>query len=154
ALTPRCGAARILDTSTPEAGPYRPETPRRSEGQDRKRQPRAGLHWQLTRFLALQDAINVRRCAPKIIDQVISIGQQATDCSELTVWIDGREVVARLQRCDLDAMGIREGIRHHDQAAIRRASLVGNNGLELGPVVNWCCDRLYCEGHSGSFEWI
>src|SRR5262249_10406472 len=38
ALTPRCGAARILDTSTAEAGHYRPKTPRRSKGQDRKRQ--------------------------------------------------------------------------------------------------------------------
>src|SRR5262245_38938195 len=38
ALTPRYGAARILDTSIAEAGHYRPETPRRSEGQDRRRQ--------------------------------------------------------------------------------------------------------------------
>jgi len=52
---------------------------------------------------------------------------QAADCSELTVGIDGREAVAGRQRCDLYAMGIREGIRHHDQAAIRRACLFGND---------------------------
>src|SRR5262249_25860653 len=62
-----------------------------------------GLDWKLSRSLALEDAIDVRRCAPKIIDQVISIGQQAADRSELTVWIDGREAVARRQRCDLSS---------------------------------------------------
>jgi hypothetical protein len=33
-------------------------------------------------------------------------------------------------------MGIREGIRHHDQATIRLASLCGNDGFELGVVAN------------------
>jgi hypothetical protein len=31
-----------------------------------------------------------------------------------TVWIDGRETVVSSQRCDLHAMGVQEGIRHHD----------------------------------------
>jgi len=52
-----------------------------------------GLDWKLARFCALEDAINIRRRASKIIDQVISVGQQAADCGELTVRIDGWEVV-------------------------------------------------------------
>ena len=40
-----------------------------------------GLDWKLVRFRALEDAIDIRRRAPKIIDQVISVGQQAADCS-------------------------------------------------------------------------
>jgi hypothetical protein len=48
-----------------------------------------GLDWKLARFRALEDAIDIRRRAPKIIDQVISIEQQAADCSELTVRTGG-----------------------------------------------------------------
>src|SRR5499427_3172843 len=51
-------------------------------------------------------------------------------------------------------MGIREGIRHHDQATIRLAGLRANDGFELGPVVNRCCDRLHGEGDSGGFEGV
>src|SRR5262245_30865695 len=111
-----------------------------------------GLDWKLARSSTLEDAIDIRRRTPKIIDQVISVGQQAADCSELTVWINGWEAVAGRQRCDLYAMGIRERIRHHDQATIWLASLCGNNGFELGHVANRCSDRLNAEGRSGGFE--
>src|SRR6516225_5121202 len=47
-----------------------------------------GLHWKLARFCALEDAIDIRRRASKIIDQVISVGQQAADSSKLTVRIE------------------------------------------------------------------
>ena len=60
-----------------------------------------GLHGKLARFLALKNAIDIRRRAPKIIGQVISVGQQAAEFSEDTEWIDGRETVASRQRCDL-----------------------------------------------------
>src|SRR6516225_8637972 len=48
-----------------------------------------GLDGKIARLRALEDAIGVDRRAPKIIDQVISIGQQAADCSELTGLLDG-----------------------------------------------------------------
>src|SRR5262249_55510673 len=64
--------------------------------------------------------------------------------------INGRETIASCQRCDFCTMEVREGIRHHDQSAIRLASLSGNHGFEFGPIANRGCDRLYCEGHSGS----
>ena len=51
-------------------------------------------------------------------------------------------------------MGDYEGIRHHDQAAIRRACLCGNDGVELGPIANRCGDRLHCERRSGGFEGV
>src|SRR5262249_51518975 len=38
---------------------------------------------------------------PKIIRQVISVGQQAGGFGEDTVWIHGRETVADRQRCNL-----------------------------------------------------
>jgi hypothetical protein len=50
-----------------------------------------GLDGKLARLRALEDAIDIGRRAPKIIGQVISVGQQAAECSEITVRIDGRE---------------------------------------------------------------
>ena len=64
-----------------------------------------GLDRKLARLLALEDAIGIGRCAPKIIDQVISVGQQAAEFSEDAERIDGRETVASRQRYDLRAMG-------------------------------------------------
>ena len=64
-----------------------------------------GLDRKLARLRALEDAIGIGRRAPKIIEQVISVGQQAADFSEETERIDGRETVASRQRCDLHAMG-------------------------------------------------
>src|SRR6266516_1233593 len=94
---------------------------------------------------ALEDAIGIDRRAPKIIGQVNSVGQQAAEFSEETERIDGRETVASRQRYDLYSMREREVVRHHDQDAIRPASLRGNNGFELGRVVNRCGDRLHPE---------
>src|SRR5262245_59573531 len=75
-----------------------------------------GLDRKLARLRILEDAIGIGRRAPKIIDQVTSVGQQAAELSEGTGRVDGRETVARRQQGDLRAMGDHEGIRHHDQA--------------------------------------
>src|SRR4051794_1162804 len=61
-------------------------------------------------------------------------------------------MIASCQRCDLCAMGIREAIRHHDKGSVWFTCLCGNDGFELGPVVNRCYERFHCEGGSGSFE--
>src|SRR5262249_55826474 len=63
------------------------------------------LDGKLARHRALEDAIGIDRCAPILIDQVISVGQQAAKFSEGTGGIDGRETVPSRQRCDLYAMG-------------------------------------------------
>src|SRR5499427_6570091 len=82
-----------------------------------------GLDRKLARLLTLEDAVDVAGRPPIIIEHVISVGQEATDFSVQTVWIDHRETVASSQRCDLYAMGVQEGIRHHDNAAIRLVCL-------------------------------
>ena len=60
-----------------------------------------GLDGEVARVRALEDAAGIGRRAPKIIEPVESIGQQAAEFSELTVRIDGRKTVASRQRCDL-----------------------------------------------------
>src|SRR6478672_170852 len=69
-----------------------------------------GLDRKLTRLRILEDAIGIGRRAPKIIDQVTSVGQQAAEFSEDTGRIDGRKTVARRQQGDLRAMSDHEGI--------------------------------------------
>src|SRR5262245_51670906 len=86
------------------------------------------LHGKFARLRAHEDAVGVVRRPPEIIDQVISIGEQATAFSEETEWIDGWEAVKCRQCYNLRTMGAREGIRHHDQAAIRRVRMCGNYG--------------------------
>src|ERR1700745_2999835 len=107
---------------------------------------------KFARVLALRKTIGIGRAAPIIIELVNSVGQQAAEFSEDSARIDGREAVASCQRCDLCTMDGREGIRHHDPAAIRRAGLCGNDRFELGHVANGGCDRIHCKGRSGSFE--
>jgi hypothetical protein len=51
-------------------------------------------------------------------------------------------------------MAGREGIRHHNPAAIRLVCLCGDNGVELRCVVNRCGDRLHSEGRSGGFLFV
>jgi hypothetical protein len=53
-----------------------------------------GLDGQLARLRALEDAIDVGRRAPMVIRRVISVGEQATDFSELMERI-GREPLAK-----------------------------------------------------------
>jgi len=55
-------------------------------------------------------------------------------------------------RCDLRAMYIQEGLRHHDKAPTGFARLCGNDRFEQERVVNRRCDRLYCQGRGGGFE--
>src|ERR1700738_4334166 len=79
---------------------------------DRKLELDRGLDRKLARLRLLEDAIGIGRRAPKIIDQVTSVGQQAAGISEYPVRIDGRETVARRQQGNLRAMSDYEGIRH------------------------------------------
>src|SRR5215471_8169531 len=110
---------------------------------DHKLELDRSLDGKLTRRLALEDAIDIRGRLTKLIEPVTSIRQQATEFGEETKRIDSRETVASSQRGDLLAMAAHEAIRHHDQASIRLARLCGNDGFELGRVVDRCGDRLH-----------
>src|SRR6266508_6923911 len=91
-----------------------------------------GLDGKLVRLCALEDAIGIERRAPKRIEPVISVRQQAAKFGEETERVDGRETVASRQRGDLRAVGTREAVRHHDKATVRLARVCSNNGFEFG----------------------
>ena len=83
---------------------------------DRQLELDRGLDRKLARLLALEDAIGLGRRAPKIIEPVKSVGQQATDLGKFTVWIDDGKTVTSRQRYNLCATGGREAIRHYYEA--------------------------------------
>jgi hypothetical protein len=76
------------------------------------------LDWSLDRklawFRAIEDAIDIGCCEPKLIALLASVGQQGAHFSEETPRIDGRQAVASRQRCDFRAMDVQETVRHHD----------------------------------------
>src|SRR5262249_5087004 len=45
-----------------------------------------------------------------------------------------------------------EGIRHHDETAIRLVCLCGNDGFEFGRASNRCDDRLHGKSGGGGLE--
>src|SRR5262249_22831901 len=111
-----------------------------------------GLDGKFAWLRALEDSIDIGRCTPKIIGLVNSVGQQAAGFSEKAEWIDGRDAIASGQRCDLCAIDVHEGVRHHDEPTIRLSSLCGNHGIELRSFANARHNRLNSEGQSGGFE--
>src|SRR6266567_5761989 len=88
-----------------------------------------GLDGKVARLLALEDAIGILCCAPKIINRFISVREQAADFSIEAERTDGRQAVASRQRCDFRAMGVVEGIWHNDKTPIGLACVGGNYGF-------------------------
>src|SRR5215831_16006022 len=119
---------------------------------DRQCELDRALDGKVARLRPLEDTIGIGRRAPKIINLVISVGQQAAKFSPGTEWINGGKTVACGQRDDLRNMSFREGIRHHDQAAIRLACVYANDGCEFGRVTDGRRDRLHCERLCRGFE--
>src|SRR5262249_16416823 len=112
------------------------------------------LNGKLARLRAFKDAIGIGCRPPEIVEWIISVGQQAANFGVDTLWIDSGKAVASSERCDLSPMVDVEPIRHDDQTTIRLLSLYGNNGFELGLVVNGRGDGLHREGPSGVFEGV
>src|SRR5262245_45915010 len=60
--------------------------------------------------------------------------------------------MVRRQRYDLCTMGDREFFIQNYQPTVGLASLSGDDGFKPGLVANWCGERHYPEGRTGSFE--
>ena len=53
------------------------------------------LHWQISRFFALENAIDVAGCEPVLVDQVSPIGDESTGSDEDTIQIDRGSFLGR-----------------------------------------------------------
>src|SRR6266511_2504939 len=96
-----------------------------------------GLDGKLVRLCALEDAIGIERRAPKRIEPVISVRQQAAKFGEETERIDGRETVASRQRGDLRAEITSLAARHRLPAIYPFRFFA-----ELGGLLSYGNDRL------------
>src|SRR5262245_25550667 len=143
----------LVSTLLEEHGHIQAERPRGFEI-DHKVELHRGLDGKITRLGTLEDAIDVRSRAAKVVAHVIPVRQQTTEAAEKAIRINSRQSVASGQRGDLDAVGGGEWTGHHDEATIEFACQRCNDAFQLGPVANRGLDRLHLERCSRSFEWL
>ena len=62
------------------------------------------LHWQISRLLALENAIDVTSCEPVLVNQVGPIRGKSASSDEDTIEVDGGQLVAGRQRDNQIAM--------------------------------------------------
>jgi hypothetical protein len=102
------------------------------------------LHRQVGRLLALEDAIDITRGAPELIDLIGSIADQSAACDIVPVRVDRGQTVLGHKRDNQIAMNDRKSSRRDDEAAIRgtreccnpafdRAGVTRVNGNYLTP---------------------
>src|SRR5215472_2682533 len=69
------------------------------------------LHWQITRLLALENAMHILTCAPADVAGIGSIGHQTSLSDELSIGGNGRHPVLIRQPNDLLAHVNEENVR-------------------------------------------
>src|SRR5215510_8123119 len=77
-----------------------------------------GLHRQVTGLGALEDSVDIGRCAPEEIEQVGAIRDQAAAADEVAKGIGGGQSMLRCQCDDPLAMDRRKDVGHHDHCAV------------------------------------
>jgi hypothetical protein len=92
------------------------------------------LYRQVGGLLTFEDAIDVAGGAPKLVDDVGSVGDQAAVDGEDTQGTDRRQSMPGSQRNDQLAVPDRLGEQRHDQPAVRGSRKRRNRALELARV--------------------
>ena len=77
------------------------------------------LHRKVGRFFALEDAVDVRRCAPVLINIIGTIGNEAAVGDIDSLEVDRRKLMSGRKRNDQIAMNDRQRTSGHDQTAVR-----------------------------------
>ena len=106
------------------------------------------LHRQVGRLLALEDAIDVAGCAPVLVGDVRSVGDQAAAPDEERDRIDRGQSVPSRERDDQLAMHRSSTRSGHDQAAIRGARERRDGALDLADVAH--VDRHHSTPNDGA----
>jgi hypothetical protein len=86
---------------------------------------------QISRLLALEDAIDVAGRAPELIRPIRTVGDQAATGDEEAGGVNRGQAVMGRQRGNQLAMDRRKGAPRHDQAAIRPTRECSNRALDL-----------------------
>ena len=102
---------------------------------DDKFVPGGSLNWEITRFLASQNAIDVC-CRPSpLIDLIGPVGHEPALGCQIPEWINCRQAMVCRQCDDRLAVGNGERIRRDDQTAIRLTGKLGKFALDADTVI-------------------
>src|SRR5262249_57407341 len=77
------------------------------------------LHWQVSWFLAFEDAVDISGRAPVLVYRIRSVGNQAATSDEFALIVDRRQLAPSRQVDDQIAMPDRQRAGRHNQAAVR-----------------------------------
>src|SRR6516164_4064623 len=103
------------------------------------------LHREVGRLLALEDAVDVRCCAPVLVEEIRTIGDQAARGYKNAVDVDGWKFVLCRKGGDLVAMHSRQRASWHDEATIRGTCECRNGALDLAGVARADRAHVYAE---------
>ena len=92
------------------------------------------LHRHVLWFLAPENAIDIRRRLPKLVNEVSPVGHETTVINEVAREINRRQSVPSRQGNEQLAMNIRERAGGYDQASISRVCKGHNSAFDLTRV--------------------
>src|SRR5215472_7877868 len=78
-----------------------------------------GLHRQVGRLLALEDAIDVAGSLPKLIGRILPVGHQSAGSDEGAFEVDGWQLILRRKLDDQVALNHRTWCWQHYQSSVR-----------------------------------
>src|SRR4029077_17695089 len=90
--------------------------------------------WQVGRFFALEDAIDIAGGPSELIELIGPIGHQAAGSNEGAFEVDSGQPVLRGKLDDQVEMNERQPARCNDQTAVRRARECAHRALDLATV--------------------
>src|SRR6266508_3012965 len=93
------------------------------------------LYRKVGRLSAAQNAVDIRRRSPILVDHVRRVGHETAGRDKEAVRVDRRQAMARRERDDEIAMQDAGAIRQHDKASIRQARERLDGALDVGGVI-------------------
>ncbi len=119
---------------------------------DDKFKPDRRLHWKITWLRSFEDTIDIVCRAPVAVEQIISVGDQATSIHEKAMGGDGGQAVPDRQSDDLFAMAHGKSLGQQDEAATWLACERVQDVFDLSFVVNWGCAKFYRMSSGGTLS--
>src|SRR5262245_23294927 len=110
------------------------------------------LDGQLARPFTLENTIDIRSRAPRLVDKVGAVGQQAASISVVSRSINCRHSMSRHQRIDHCSMTRRKYVGYDDETGGRIACQCGNCALDSRFIIHDGPDQLYANGRRCSFQ--
>src|SRR5262245_8223466 len=103
------------------------------------------MHGQVSRLLALEDAINVPSCTPILVKVIRTIRDQATGANEVALVVDRGKVVPGSKCNNQIAMREHERAWDHDQSAVGGACECRDRVFDLRRIAHIDRSHVYAK---------